>query len=66
MSMSNAEHSSLRKKAGIPKWGFMTSKDEFDFDLDEIEEMDMESAYSPELLHQNPFGEYYALQDFEE
>jgi hypothetical protein len=66
MSMSNIEYSSLKKKAGLHNWGFISSKDEFDFDLDELEDMDVQNAYSPEIIHQNSFGEYYALQDFEE
>lgn len=66
MSMSNIEYSSLKKKAGLHNWGFISSKDEFDFDLDEMEEMDAPNAYSAEIIHQNSFGEYYALQDFEE
>jgi hypothetical protein len=66
MSMSNIEYSVLKKKAGLHNWGFLSSKDQFDFDLDELVEMDIEDIYSPELIHQNGFGEYYALQDFEE
>ncbi|MCE3234404.1 MAG: hypothetical protein K0Q50_584 [Vampirovibrio sp.] len=68
MSMSNIEYLALKKKAGLHNWGFISSKDEFDFDLDELEEMgvDVQNVYSPEVLHQNSFGEYYALQDFEE
>lgn len=65
MSMSNIEYSVLKKKGGLHNWGFMPSKDEFDFDLDEMEIMDMD-IQDGELLHQNSFGEYYALQDFEE
>jgi hypothetical protein len=70
MSMSNIEYSSLKKKAGLHNWGFMSSKDEFDFDLDEMEGAQAESnnyaGYTPEVLHRNSFGEFYALQDFEE
>ncbi|HWU42480.1 MAG TPA: hypothetical protein VN132_03545 [Bdellovibrio sp.] len=68
MSMSNIEYSSLKKKAGLHNWGFMSSKDEFDFDLDEIEEAEMElyTGLSPEIVHRNDYGELYALQDFEE
>jgi hypothetical protein len=68
MSMSNIEYSTLKKRKGLHNWGFMSSKDEFDFDLDELEDLDMEvqDIYSPELIHQNSFGEYYALQDYEE
>jgi hypothetical protein len=66
MSMSNIEYSALKKKAGLHNWGFLSSKDQFDFDLDELEEMDIEEMYSPDLVHQNNYGEYYALQDFEE
>jgi hypothetical protein len=68
MSMSNIEYSALKKKAGLHNWGFISSKDDFDFDMDELEGMtiDAQAAYSPEVLHQNSFGEYYALQDFEE
>lgn len=69
MSMSNIEYSSLKKKAGLHNWGFMSSKGEFDFDLDEKEGMEVESnytGYTPEVLHRNSFGEFYALQDFEE
>jgi len=67
--MSNIEYSTLKKRKGLHNWGFMSSKDEFDFDLDEIEAMvdlDVPAVQSPDLLHQNSFGEYYALQDFEE
>lgn len=68
MSMSNIEYSSLKKKAGLHNWGFMSSKDEFDFDLDEMEgaEESIYSGYTPEIVHRNDFGEFYALQDFEE
>ena len=66
MSMSNIEYSALKKKGGLHNWGFISSKDDFEFNLDEFEEMDIQNAYSPEVLHQNNFGEYYALQDFEE
>lgn len=68
MSMSNIEYSSLKKKAGLHNWGFMSTKDEFDFDLDEMEEVEMGlyTGYSPEVVHRNDFGELYALQDFEE
>ena len=68
MSMSNIEYSSLKKKAGLHNWGFMSSKDEFDFDLDEIEESDITAygSYDPEVVQRNNFGELYALQDFEE
>lgn len=68
MSMSNIEYSSLKRKSGLHNWGFLSQKGEFDFDLDELDEMDIDvqSTYSPEVLHQNSFGEYYALQDFEE
>lgn len=68
MSMSNIEYFSLKKKSGLHNWGYMSSKDEFDFDLDELEAMDMNTTdlQSPDLLHQNSYGEYYALQDYEE
>lgn len=68
MSMSNIEYISLKKKSGLHNWGYMSSKDEFDFDLDELEAMDMTASdlQSPDLLHQNSYGEYYALQDYEE
>ncbi len=67
MSMSNIEYSALKKKSGLHNWGFMTSKSEFDFDLDELETaMDADDLYEPDLVHQNQFGEYYALQDNEE
>jgi len=46
----------------------MSSKDEFDFDLDEIEESDISAYgnYDQEVVQRNNFGEFYALQDFEE
>lgn len=66
MSMSNIEYSALKKKSGLHNWGFMHSKHEFDFDLDEMDAMDIEDVYEPEVLHQNQYGEYYALQDTEE
>ena len=66
MSMSNIEYSALKKKGGLHNWGFLASRDEADLEFAELEEMEMQDVYSPELLHQNNFGEYYALQDFEE
>jgi hypothetical protein len=69
MSMSNIEYSALKKKGGLHNWGFLGAKnEEFDFDMDELEEMELtvHDVFSPDLLHQNSFGEYYALQDFEE
>ena len=66
MSMSNIEYSVLKKKGGLHNWGFMSSKDEVDDEIIEFDEMDIQDVYSPEVLHQNSFGEYYALQDFEE
>jgi len=68
MSMSNIEYSSLKKKAGLHNWGFMSAKDNFDFDLDEMGEGDINlyAGYSPEVVQRNDFGEFYALQDFEE
>jgi hypothetical protein len=68
MSMSNIEYSSLKKKAGLHNWGYMSAKENFDFDLDEMQEGDINlySGYTAEMIHQNDFGEYYALQDFEE
>lgn len=66
MSMSNIEYSVLKKKGGLHNWGFMSPRDEADVTIEDIEDMDIQDVYSPELLHQNSFGEYYALQDFEE
>jgi hypothetical protein len=68
MSMSNIEYSSLKKKAGLHNWGFISAKDEFDFDLDEMEEKEINlyGGYTPEVFHRNDFGEIYALQDYEE
>ena len=63
MSMSNIEYSSLKKQAGMHNWGYLSNNNEFDFDLDELDAMDMENIYEPEVLHQNTFGEFYALQD---
>jgi hypothetical protein len=64
MSLSNIEYSVLKKKGGLHNWGFMSIRDEFDVDLEE--EMGIQDVYSPEVLHQNSFGEFYALQDYEE
>lgn len=66
MSMSNIEYSVLKRRGGLHNWGFMSSKDEVGFESGEVETMDMDMTFQPELLHQNDFGEYYALQDFEE
>jgi hypothetical protein len=70
MSMSNIEYSALKKKGGLHNWGYSSNKtkNEFDFNVEALEEMDVDiqTLYEPELLHQNTFGEYYALQDFEE
>ncbi len=79
MSMSNIEYSSLKKKAGLHNRGYISPQQEFDFDVDTFEaagsdksdadSIDLENSFiggSPELLHQNGFGEYYALQDYEE
>lgn len=65
--MSNIEYSVLKGKGGLHNWGFMSSRDDMDVSFEELmKDMDMQDAYSPEVLHQNNFGEYYALQDFEE
>lgn len=62
MSMSNIEYSALkRSKGGLHNWGFLNTED-FETDL-ETETMD---DFSDDFLQQNSFGEYYALQDFEE
>ncbi len=65
MSMSNIEYYSLKKRQGLHNWGFLGSKDEIGFDLDELDELDIDKqgGFS---LQQNDHGEYYALQDFEE
>jgi len=63
--MSNIEYSALKRKGGLHNWGYI-AKDEFETDIGALTEMDMQEVYSPEVLHQNSFGEYYALQDFEE
>lgn len=69
MSMSNnIEYSVLKKKKGLHNWGFMPSRTELDKEVafNEELEMDMDGFYPPEVVHQNDFGEYYALQDYEE
>lgn len=69
MSMSNnIEYSVLKKKKGLHNWGFMPSRSELDKEVEMNEELElgMENLYTPEILHQNDFGEYYALQDYEE
>ena len=79
MSMSNIEYSSLKKQAGLHNRGYISPKQEFDFDVDtfetadlekgDVESIDLDNSFiggPPELLHENGFGEYYALQDFEE
>lgn len=65
---NNIEYSVLKKKKGLHNWGFMPSRKEIDqeVELNEELELDMQNLYAPEILHQNDFGEYYALQDYEE
>lgn len=68
MSMSNIEYSALKKRKGLHNWGFMPSRSELENELiiTEDSEMDLQNLYSPEIVHQNSLGEYYALQDYEE
>lgn len=37
MSLSNVEYAFLKKKCGLHNWGFSSSKDRFDFDMDEAD-----------------------------
>lgn len=68
MSLSNIEYSMLKKKRGLHNWGFMASRNEIENDAVSISdtELDLQNLYTPEILHQNELGEYYALQDYEE
>lgn len=63
MSLSNVEYISLKRKRGLHNWGGVSSRETLDAELDELGAGDLSE---PELLHQNSYGEYYALQDFEE
>lgn len=58
MTLSNPEYSILKKK---PHSFASTRQEGLEMDAFIEEETDL-----PELLHENDFGEYYALQDFEE
>lgn len=66
MALSNIEYSVLKKRKGLHNRGFLTAKGENEMDTANLEDAETQEFYSPELLHQNDFGEYYALQDFEE
>ena len=68
MSLSNVEYISLKRKRGLHNWGGVSSRETLDAELDELETRELEAGdlSEPELLHQNSYGEYYALQDFEE
>ncbi len=66
MSMSNIEYSALKKKKGLHNWGFSPSRLELENEIETLESLDLSEGESPELIHENAFGEYYALQDYEE
>lgn len=72
MSMSNIEYSALKKKSGLHNRGFIPAKEEFDefgVNVNELDVIDMNTPLedtSSEVVQQNSFGEYYALQDYEE
>lgn len=67
MSMSNIEYSALKKKGGLHNRGFLSGEDFEPELIENLDDLDMEQdAYSSDVLQQNSYGEYYALQDFEE